>query len=94
MPLVHVPDRRRKPESAKDAHAADAEHDFLVKPDHNVATVEPVRDASVALSVLGHIGVEQIKRHVAGARLPHAHRQRAARQLDGYAQFFSVAVRQ
>src|SRR6202011_108553 len=94
MPLVHVPDRGRKPESIEDAHPADAEHDLLIEPYCNVSSIEAVRDPPVALAVFGHIGVEEIKRYVAGARPPNAHGQRAPRQLDGNAQLVSVTIRQ
>src|SRR5207248_1052693 len=43
-----------------------------------VAAVEPVRDRTVALAVLRHVGVEEKEPHVADARLPYLHRELAS----------------
>ena len=53
VPFVEMEDRRREPELAQDAHAADAEQQLLAQPGGPVATVERVghRPLRIALDM-------------------------------------------
>src|SRR5690606_18421580 len=55
MPLVEVNHVRLEADRAQRTHAADAEHDLLLKTMFVVAAIEPVRDATVLRSILRHV---------------------------------------
>ncbi len=92
VPLVDVPDGRLVPERDERAHAADAEHDFLLEARLAVAAVEPVRDAAVGVAVVRDVGVEHVEPHVPDLRLPDLDAHHAARQLDLDEQLAAGAV--
>ena len=62
--------------------AADAEQDLLAQPVLGVAAVEAVGDLADLVGVLLDVGVEEVQRHPADARLPHLGHQRHAGQVD------------
>ena len=80
--LVDVPDGGLELQRLERAHAADAEHDFLLDAGGAVAAVQLVRDVAGALVVLLQVGVEQVQGHVAAACAPHLAGDAAAGQLD------------
>ena len=64
------------------AHAADAEHDFLLDARVLVPAVEAVGDGAVGFAVCRQVGVEQVQPHVPHARLPDLHLDDAIRKID------------
>ena len=64
------------------AHAADAEHDFLLDARVLVPAVEAVRNGAVGFAVHRHVGVEQVQPHMPHARLPDLHLDGAIRKID------------
>ncbi len=92
MALVDVPDGRREAECAQRAHAADAEHGFLLQAQLAAAAVEHVRDVPVRLGVLLNVRVEQQNGHAADARAPDARHDRAARKRTPHEDLVARAV--
>ena len=82
MALVDVPDGGRDTQRAQCAHAADAEHDFLLDAGGAVATVEPAADLAVRRRIGLDIAVEQVQRDMAAARAPHVEVHGAPGHLD------------
>ncbi len=79
--LVEVPDGRVDAQLAQGADAADAQDELLVQAHLAAAHVQDVGDGPVALSVLGHVGVEQQQRHAADLDQPHGGVHGASGQL-------------
>ncbi len=94
MSLVDVPDRRRDAERGEGAHAADAEDDFLLDARGAVAAIETVRDGAVGGAVLWQRRVEQVKPHMADARLPHLEHDIAPGHGHGHLEFRAVLAHQ
>src|SRR5574341_2641641 len=83
MPFVHMPDNRRKTEGQDDAHAPDAQQDFLAEPYLLVAAVEPGRQLSIGWSVIRDVRVNQVEDHASNPRLPHEDMHDPVPDLDG-----------
>jgi hypothetical protein len=92
VPLVNVPDGRLEPHRRERPRAADAEHDFLLDARGAVPAVEPIADRTVGVAVRIEVGVEQIKRHVAGAYLPYSHRHGAAGEINLHPELGALVV--
>ncbi len=88
--FVDVPHGGRDAHRFEDARTADAEHDLLLEADVVVAAVESMRDAAVAVAVLGQIGVEEVELHVPDSDVPYAHGERASGERDADAQLAAI----
>ena len=82
MALVGVEHLGLDADGLQRPHAADAEQDLLAQPVLDVAAVQPVGDLADLVGVLLDVGVEEVQRHPADARLPHLGHERHAGQVD------------
>ncbi len=84
VPLVDVPHGGSESQRAQRPHAAHAEHDLLLDARRAIAPVEPVGGGAVLGRVGLQVGVEQVQRHAAHLRLPHAAMHVVLAELDAH----------
>ena len=88
MAFVEVEDGRVEPELAQHADTAHAEHDLLAQPVLAVAAVERVGRVARPVGIAFDLRVDEVERHAADLRAPHAEPHRhelpvAVREQDG-----------
>ncbi len=91
--LVDVPHGGTQAHRAQRPHPAHAEHDLLLDARGAIAPIEPVRGGAILGQVALQVGVEEVERHAAHLRLPHAAMHVVLAELDAHLERRAVRAR-